>query len=270
MNPSLVRELRIETPRRVGGGCIHQCYAVRIDGVTRFLKVNEQRYADAFAAEADGLTALRAARLAAPEPLSHGVAGRQAFLLLEHLNLDGPADFAALGRMLADAHRAPGPRFGWQRDNYIGATPQDNGWSDDWALFWRERRLAPQLLLAEKNGFRLEAAGLGELLRNHRPQPSLLHGDLWSGNAGFTPAGPVLFDPAVYYGDREADLAMTELFGGFPAQFYDAYHEAFPLPGGYETRKHLYNLYHLLNHLNLFGGGYLQQVQAVLRLLLVG
>jgi protein-ribulosamine 3-kinase len=260
--------LRIDAPRRVGGGCIHRCYAVRIDGAARFLKVNEASYADAFAAEADGLCALRAAGLAAPEALAHGVCGDEGFLLLEHLDLDGPVDFAALGRSLAEAHRRPGARFGWQRDNYIGATPQHNGWSDDWAAFWRERRLQPQLALAEVNGVHLETNGLDELLKGHQPQASLLHGDLWSGNVGFTPAGPVVFDPAVYYGDREADLAMSELFGGFPPAFYAAYNDAFPLDGGYVKRKHLYNLYHLLNHLNLFGGGYLGQVEATLSLLL--
>jgi protein-ribulosamine 3-kinase len=241
---------------------------VRIGGAARFLKLNAARYADAFAAEADGLGALRAAGLAAPEALCHGVAGGEAFLLMEHLEMKGKADFAALGRMLAEAHRRPGPRFGWQRDNYIGATPQQNAWSEDWATFWRERRLRPQLLLAARNGFKLPETSLDFLLEDHQPQPSLLHGDLWSGNAGFTPSGPVVFDPAVYYGDREADLAMTELFGGFPPQFYAAYRESFPLREGYERRKHLYNLYHLLNHLNLFGRGYLPQVEATLGLLL--
>ena len=241
---------------------------MRVGDAARFLKVNAARHADAFAAEADGLAALRAAGLAAPLVISRGSVGGEAYLLLEHLDLGGPPDFAALGRMLAEAHRKAGPRFGWQRDNYIGATPQQNGWSEDWAVFWRERRLQPQLLLASKNGFQVRGEGLADLLDGHEPRPSLLHGDLWSGNAGFTPAGPVVFDPAVYYGDREADLAMTELFGGFAPQFYAAYREAFPLAQGYERRKHLYNLYHLLNHLNLFGGGYLGQVNATLSLLL--
>jgi protein-ribulosamine 3-kinase len=260
--------LRIQAPRRVAGGCIHECYQVRIDGAARFLKVNQARYADAFAAEADGLAALRAAGLPAPEPHALGVAGNEAFLVLEYLNLEGPVDFVSLGRMLAQAHRRAGPRFGWQRDNYIGATPQQNRWSDDWATFWRDCRLQPQLLLARRNGLNLPEGSFDFLLKGHQPQPSLLHGDLWSGNVGFTRAGPVVFDPAVYYGDREADLAMSELFGGFPPQFYAAYNDAFPLDGGYVKRKHLYNLYHLLNHLNLFGGGYRGQVEATLGLLL--
>jgi protein-ribulosamine 3-kinase len=241
---------------------------VSIRGTTRFLKSNSSQYLDAFAAEADGLAALRAAGMRAPEPCSHGTAGRQAYLVLEYLDLNGRKDFAALGRMLASAHRRTGPRFGWQRDNYIGSTPQQNGWCDDWGEFWMERRIRPQLELARRNGFSITVPPLG-LLEKHRPQPSPLHGDLWSGNAGFTADGPVVFDPAVYYGDREADLAMTELFGGFPREFYRAYEEAWPLDEGYRRRKDLYNLYHLLNHLNLFGGGYLAQVESTLRLLLL-
>lgn len=204
--------------------------------------------------------------MCAPEPLAHGVAGGEAYLLLEHLELGSRGDFAALGRMLAIAHRQPGPRFGWACDNYIGSTPQKNAWCDDWQEFWVTRRLEPQLSMARGKGFDVAMPSL-HLLKKHRPQPSLLHGDLWSGNAGFTKEGPVVFDPAVYYGDREADVAMTELFGGFPGEFYRAYNETLPLDAGYEKRKHLYNLYHLLNHLNLFGGGYLGQVKSCLRLL---
>jgi fructosamine-3-kinase len=185
-----------------------------------------------------------------------------AFIRLEHLDLQRSGDWAAMGRMLASLHRASGPRFGWHRDNYIGLSPQQNAWCDDWAEFWRERRIRPQ---AERAGVPVNLGKVEALLENHKPQPSLLHGDLWSGNAGFIAEGPVIFDPAVYYGDREADLAMTELFGGFPREFYDAYRKAWPMEEGYERRKHLYNLYHLLNHLNLFGGGYRGQVEATLR-----
>lgn len=227
-----------------------------------FLKQAAAARADAFAAEADGLEALRP-HVRVPTVLDHGVKDGRAYILLEQLELRRGGDWAAMGRMLAKLHRQTGPRFGWHRDNYIGLTPQQNGWCDDWAQFWLERRLRPQLALARKNGFDFEEPRL----QLHRPQPSLLHGDLWSGNAGFVAQGPVIFDPAVYYGDRETDLAMTELFGGFPAEFYRAYDEAFPLAQGYEERKHLYNLYHLLNHLNIFGGGYLAQVEQTLGLL---
>jgi fructosamine-3-kinase len=266
---SLQVDLGIEQAEPVAGGCIHDCYRIRTGPEEKFLKTNSGDYADAFAAEADGLAALRTSGMRAPEPLGHGVAAGRAWLLLEYLDLNGKRDFAALGRMLAAAHRRCGPRFGWQRDNHIGATPQQNGWSDDWGQFWIKQRIRPQLELAKHNGFAL-AFPDSSLLEEHAPLPSLLHGDLWSGNVGFTPGGPVVFDPAVYYGDREADLAMTELFGGFPQAFYRAYNEAWPLEEGYQRRKHLYNLYHLLNHLNLFGGGYLQQVTATLRLLSLG
>jgi protein-ribulosamine 3-kinase len=259
-------ELGIQSFARAGGGCIHECYRVTIQGEACFLKTNDPGQADAFAAEADGLQALRAAGMRAPEPHSHGIAGGRAYLLMEYLDLGGPSDFAALGRMLALAHQRPGPRFGWQRDNYIGTTAQRNAWAHDWSEFWMERRMRPQIELARRKGFAVDVPET-RILKNHRPAPSLLHGDLWSGNAGFTAQGPVVFDPAVYFGDREADLAMTELFGGFPREFYAAYDEVFPLDAGYEQRKPLYNLYHLLNHLNLFGRGYLGQVESTLGLL---
>ena len=266
---SLRASLGIARAAAVGGGCIHDSYRVTVDGGTYFLKTNDARHADAFAAEADGLAALRAAGMRAPEPLARGIADGHAYLLLEHLDLSGPRDFAALGRMLAAGHRGTGASFGWPRDNYIGTTPQLNASSDDWRTFWLERRIRPQVELAARNGFRITLPAL-ELLEGHEPSASLLHGDLWSGNAGFTRSGPVVFDPAVYYGDREADLAMTELFGGYPAAFYTAYNEAWPVAEGYARRKPLYNLYHLLNHLNLFGSGYLGQVKATLGLLGLG
>jgi fructosamine-3-kinase len=264
MNAALREGLRIKSAEPASGGCIHRCYRVLIDGKQRFLKMNSQDYSDAFAAEAEGLEALRGAGMRVPEVLGQDIAGGEAYLLLEFLDLGSKGSFAELGRMLASVHQNRGPRFGWARDNYLGTTPQRNGWSDNWAEFWRERRMKPQLELARRNGFDLGEVKLDGLLDGHEPQPSLLHGDLWSGNVGFTSDGPVVFDPAVYYGDREADLAMTELFGGFPREFYAAYSEVFPLDAGYEKRKHLYNLYHLLNHLNLFGRGYLPQVKATL------
>jgi fructosamine-3-kinase len=261
----ILKHLAIADAQAVSGGCIHRCYRASLKGRRVFLKTNDARFADAFAAEADGLVALRAAGCRAPEPLSHGSVGPESYLLMEYLELKSRGDYAALGRMLAALHDRQGESFGWARDNYIGATPQKNARSTRWAEFWRTRRLVPQAALAKRNGYAIDIGSVCDLLEKHEPAPSLLHGDLWSGNAGFLANGaPVLFDPAVYCGDREADLAMTELFGAFPPEFYSAYG---PLPAGYETRKHLYNLYHLLNHLNLFGGGYLAQVKATLRLL---
>ena len=260
-----MKQLGVSDVQPVRGGCIHRCYRATRNGRSVFLKVNEARFVDAFGAEADGLAALRGAGCTAPEPLAHGVADGESYLLMEFLELRPQGDHAALGGMLAGMHRVHGDAFGWTRDNYIGATPQKNGRSASWSRFWREQRLGPQVALAQRNGHAVEIGDVCDLLDGHHPAPSLLHGDLWAGNAAFLADGrPVLFDPAVYYGDPEADLAMTELFGGFPPEFYSAYGS---LPAGYEKRKHLYNLYHLLNHLNLFGGGYLGQVETTLGLL---
>lgn len=212
---------------------------------------------------------MRAAGVRAPEPYAHGIEGAQAYLEMERLELGGPSDWPALARMIANLHRNTGPEFGWGTNNWIGLSPQKNGWSRDWIGFYRDCRLHPQLqraaLLSDAEPI---LKNLKRFFANYNPAPSLLHGDLWCGNVGFTREGPVIYDPAVYYGDRETDLAMTELFGGFPAGFYAAYREAWPLDPGYETRRPLYKLYHLLNHLNLFGPSYLGQVNATLRLLL--
>ena len=174
-------------------------------------------------------------------------------------------------------HRHTQDRFGWHRDNTIGSTPQPNEKNSDWVVFWQQQRLGFQLELAAQNGIadslREQGQRLIEVLpsffSNYRPAPSLLHGDLWSGNYAMDTAGhPVIYDPAVYYGDREADLAMTELFGSLPQQFYSAYEEAWPIDAGYSVRKTLYNLYHILNHFNLFGGGYSSQAGHMIKSLL--
>ena len=259
------------------GGCIHDSFVVQSGPVRLFVKTNGAGLAAAFAAEADGLAALTAAGTRAPRPLAHGVAVSHAYLIMEYLELTGRGDWATMGRALAAMHRTTGRQFGWRRDNFIGSTPQSNRGHDEWVGFWRDARLLPQLALAARNGLGSLLIDAGErlasmmptLLAGHAPQASLLHGDLWSGNTAFLPEGsPVLFDPAVYFGDREADLAMTELFGGFPRSFYAAYTEAWPLDAGYVLRRDLYNLYHVLNHANLFGGGYAAQAQALIGRLL--
>jgi fructosamine-3-kinase len=272
-----VGSFSIERTTPVAGGCIHRCFILEGGGRRYFAKTNDRSALDSFAAEADGLAALAAAGARVPAPLCRGQAGEAAFLVLEHLELRGNGDYAALGHALAIVHSIRGESFGWRRDNYIGRTPQLNRCSPTWSDFWREARLGPQLELARKNGLGRGLVGKGErlaealprLLSQHVPAASLLHGDLWSGNAGFLADGaPVLFDPAVYRGDREADIAMTELFGGFPQDFYSAYAEAAPLDRGYAVRKTLYNLYHVLNHANLFGGGYAAQAERMIERLL--
>jgi len=264
--------------REVGGGCINGAWAVG-DGQRRyFVKTNIDEHHAMFAAEAEGLAELAHTQtVRVPVPVVHGVAGDEAFLVLEYLELGGRSADERFGRELAALHRTTAPRFGWHRDNTIGITPQPNAWTDDWIEFLCERRLGHQLdlALARGAGKALRARGeqlldrLPDLFSDYRPVPSLLHGDLWGGNAAVTRDGaPVIFDPAVYYGDREADLAMTELFGGFGPRFYAAYREAWPLDPGYPVRRDLYNLYHLLNHYNLFGGGYLMQAQSLIDRLL--
>lgn len=270
-------KFRLERLTSVAGGCIHRCFVIEGDRRRFFVKVNERTRLDCFAAEADGLAALAGAGARVPAALCHGAGGEQAFLVLEHLELRRKGDYAGLGRMLATVHSLHGECYGWHRHNFIGTTPQANPRGASWCDFWRDARLAPQLALAERNGLgsglvrkgeRL-AAELDRLLPERLPPASLLHGDLWSGNAGFLPDGvPVLFDPAVYFGDREADLGMTELFGGFPREFHSAYGEAAPPDRGHETRKTLYNLYHVLNHANLFGGGYAAQAERMIERLL--
>jgi fructosamine-3-kinase len=193
------------------------------------------------------------------------------------MEMRSTGDWAELGRSLALVHSAHGDAFGWRRDNYIGSTPQLNPRSSSWSDFWRDARLRPQLELVKRSGRSQSLLEKGErlvdaihrLLSGHAPAPSLLHGDLWGGNAGFLAGGaPVFFDPAVYWGDRETDLAMTELFGGFPPDFYSAYAKAAPLDPGYARRKPLYKLYHVLNHVNLFGGGYASQAERMIEGLL--
>ena len=268
---------QVRHQRPIGGGCINTTCLIDDGRRGFFVKLNAAERLAMFEAEADGLGALAAAgAMRVPAPVCAGLAGTQCYLVMEWLDLGGRLDGALAGRQLAQLHRATAETFGWHRDNTIGATPQPNTPHADWVDFWREHRLGYQLELAAARGYGggLRSSGerlLGALdaLIGHRPAPSLLHGDLWGGNFGATPDGqPVIFDPAVYHGDREADLAMTELFGGFDARFQSAYRDAWPLDPGYTVRKTLYNLYHILNHLNLFGGGYLRQAQGMIDRLL--
>ncbi len=268
----------------VGGGCIHT--ALKLEGETAagkksfFAKVNEVEKKALFAAEAEGLGALRkAGAVRVPGVVAQGDDGERAWLVLEWLDL-APLDSrsgARLGEALAAQHRAPQEKFGWARDNFIGSTPQVNGWSDDWLAFWRDRRLHAQLRLAAHNRLPSKMIDRGERLvtdceaffRTYSPARSLLHGDLWGGNASSLGDGtPVVFDPAAYVGDREADVAMTELFGGFPKEFKAAYRAAWPLDDGYVIRRDFYNLYHVLNHANLFGSDYVRQSERSIEKLL--
>jgi len=272
---SIVQQLEAEgvhvspgaSPVPVSGGDISAAWRVTSTSGDLFIKTGPGSVEDMFAAEADGLAELAGSgTVRVPELIATGRCDEEAFLALEWLRLE-TADTTAehlLGEQLAELHRTTNDRFGWHRDSTIGLTPQINSWHENWVDFYREHRLAFQLRLATDNGFRGDLQDRGSRLLKRlpiyfddEPMGALLQGDLWGGNWGCCEGRPVIFDPAVYYGDRETDIAMTRLFGGFGAVFYEAYEATWPLADGHEERQHLYQLYHVLNHLNLFGSGYL-------------
>ncbi len=299
----LPAEITADLPVRrlspVGGGCIHSAWHLELaGGGALFAKTNRRSALPMLQAEADGLRALALAADAAlaagdgdfaltiPAPLALGELDGQALLVLPWLELGGRGSsegWRRFGADLARLHRASAPLnqgrgYGFEADNFIGSGPQANGWLPDWGPFFAERRLAPQLQLLRRQGVRLEGSEallerLPAWLSGHGVEPVLVHGDLWSGNAALLAGGGgALFDPAVCWADREVDLAMARLFGGFPEAFFAGYHQEWPLPPGAEGRVALYNLYHLLNHANLFdggpGGSYGRQAQAVIQRLL--
>ncbi|QLE55764.1 fructosamine kinase family protein [Nostoc sp. TCL26-01] len=265
--------------RSLSGGCINQGYAVCDGKLTYFVKLNQASHVAMFEAEALGLKQMLGTNsIRVPKPLCWGTAANSSYIVLEWLEM-GSGDsksWAEMGRKLGIMHQATSQKgFGWDVNNTIGSTPQINTWTADWAEFYAQHRLGYQLQLARRRGGSFPKqdelfAAIPDLLGNHRQiQPALVHGDLWGGNAGCTVSGePVIFDPATYFGDREVDIAMTELFGGFPAAFYQGYAEVFPLDTNYERRKPLYNLYHILNHFNLFGGGYAAQANRMIEQIL--
>ena len=264
----------------IGGGCINTAYQVKTDDHDFFVKMNRPSLLAMFEAEAQGLQEMAATEsVRVPEVICYGTADGHSYLVLEYIPLGSLRGHAAglLGERLARMHRVEQPYFGWHIDNTIGDTPQINDRHDDWVSFWQQERLQKQLEFAAKNGFRGRVQQRGEALladipiffESYQPQPSLLHGDLWGGNAAADDQGnPVIFDPACYYGDREADLAMTELFGGFGHDFHAAYRGEYAVDEGYSVRKTLYNLYHILNHANMFGGGYTGQAESMIERLL--
>jgi protein-ribulosamine 3-kinase len=264
---------------RVGGGSINASFRWRGERGPLFVKIAPANGLEMFEAEAAGLEELGAAdAVRVPRVLALGADDRHAFIALEWLDLRAPSarSEAQLGIRLARQHRVMSPQFGWHRDGTIGATHQDNTLTGDWLAFLRDRRLGAQFSLAQRNGHhRLAERGarllavLDAFFSDYQPVPALLHGDLWSGNRAADENDlPVIFDPAVYYGDRETDIAMTKLFGGFGEEFYSAYDTEQPRARGASTRALLYNLYHVLNHLNMFGDAYLRQSSAIIDQLL--
>ena len=283
----LVRELLIDKTgddigmlevQEVGGGDINRAYRLS-DGRHRFFaKTNTRNRLPMFEAELRGLNQiLHSDSIRVPRPIGCGTAGEEAFIVMEYIDLSGRANEIELAHKLAAMHRCTGEQFGFMLDNTIGSSPQPNPYESSWVEFWQQHRLGFQLALAEKNGYggELFETGMrlnrriGEFFSSYNPVPSLLHGDLWGGNQGADANGePVIYDPACYYGDHEADLAMMELFGRPGENFFRAYQEVFPIDTGYSQRRDLYNLYHLLNHANLFGGSYAGQAQQMINRLL--
>ncbi|HEY8521471.1 MAG TPA: fructosamine kinase family protein [Gammaproteobacteria bacterium] len=258
----------------LGSGTHRRLFKVETPARSLFVKLGSASALPELEAEAAGLEALReAAALGVPAVVACGATDAEAYLAIEWLDLVSPTPRAEerLGERLAAQHRRTGPWFGWWRDNTLGPTLQRNARHASWTEFFREERLAFQLRLAVANGLPDRCRALGErvlerldqLLEGHAPAPSLLHGDLWGGNWGATrDEEPYVFDPAVYFGDREADIGMTRLFGGFGPAFRRAYEAAWPLEPGAEARMELYNCYHLLNHFNIFGAGYVRALAA--------
>jgi fructosamine-3-kinase len=269
--------------RSVSGGDINQSHMLLGqdgDGGDRqfFVKLNQAARLPMFEAEQLGLvTIAQTHTIGVPMPIAVGVAASSCYLVLAWLDFGRgqSQSWTQMGQQLAQLHNYPGSTaFGWSRENTIGATPQPNPWTTDWIEFWQVHRIGFQLQRAAQKGARFAQAdrllaAIPDLLADHSPQPSIVHGDLWSGNAAILADGtPTIFDPALYWGDREVDLAMTELFGGFPQAFYVGYGSVWPTRPGYERRKILYNLYHILNHYNLFGGGYAAQADRMIAELL--
>jgi protein-ribulosamine 3-kinase len=271
---------KVETSFATSGGSINQTQVLNLtNGERVFLKQNSSPPTDFFLAETRGLKLLAQVKNGPriPKPIAVQSGSRPTFLLLEYIESSSEDENFAerLARSLAELHRMSQEHYGLDHDNYIGSTPQKNALGKDGIVFFREQRIDFQRKLARRSGLLpvaidkkidLLCDDLGKFLNISGEKPALLHGDLWSGNYFPDSEGkPCIFDPAVYYGLREADLAMTELFGRLPQKFYDVYQEVFPMNPGYQERKDLFNLYHLLNHLNIFGSSYLSSVKQIVK-----
>ena len=271
---------KVETSFAISGGSINQTHVLNLtNGQRVFMKQNPSPPTDFFLAETRGLKLLAQAKNGPriPKPVAVQLVSCPTFLLLEYIESSSEDENFAeqLALSLAELHRISQEHYGLDHDNYIGSTPQKNSLEKDGIVFFREQRIDFQRQLARRSGLlpvtidkEIDSLcdDLGKFLNISGEKPALLHGDLWSGNYFPDSEGkPCVFDPAVYYGLREADLAMTELFGRLPQKFYDVYQEVFPMNPGYEERKDLFNLYHLLNHLNIFGSSYLSSVQQIVK-----
>lgn len=280
INQHTCQPFNITNTHSISGGSINSAYKLQSDTQSYFIKFNLPDLQPMFEAELAGLKEIaKTNTVRVPQAILCHRTQKYSFIILEMLSLSASNQHSdsQLGQKLAALHKIQFPSFGWHSNNTIGSTDQINSPSESWPDFWLTHRIEFQLSLAKKNGCGKKLVQTGEQLcesmhhffASHKPHPSLLHGDLWSGNAAVTEKNePIIYDPACYYGDREADIAMTVLFGGFSRHFYDAYHESYPLSPEFSTRKTLYNLYHIINHFNLFGGSYLNQAQNMIDSLL--
>ncbi|MDP5039784.1 MAG: fructosamine kinase family protein, partial [Paraglaciecola sp.] len=267
ISKSLNNDFICDDIREISSGHSHKAFKIT-DGRSRYLvKTNQKSYLPHFESEIDGLTHLSKAQLfRLPKIICSGVVADKAFLVLEFLTLSegNTEDWFQFGQLLAQQHQTQTQNmYGWQEDNYIGLSPQPNKWNKKWCQFFAEQRIGFMLQLLAAKGQNLAnidkiVASVFKLLAGHVPVASMLHGDFWSGNSGFHKGLPTLFDPALYYGDRETDIAMSELFARLPTAFYEGYQATWPLDPGYEYRKPVYQLYHVLNHALIFGEHYIQ------------
>lgn len=282
-------KFELTTKRQVSGGDINLAYIISNDTQAineqplklptkqYFVKINSKSNLALLETERENLNKLKQlSKIHCPVPITLGTTLNKSFLVLTFEPLTAPQNehWYDLGVALADMHlSSQHGQFGWHQDNYIGQTLQPNRWQTNWRTFFAEQRIGWQLqLLKEKSIFLGDIEKITtvchDLLFHHKVTPCLVHGDLWQGNVGFVNGKPLIYDPACYFGDREVDIAMSELFGIFPTPFYQGYEYTYPLTGGYEQRKLVYNFYHLLNHLTMFGEPYFKQVQEQLSLLL--
>lgn len=270
----LKKEFICDDIRQINNGDSHSAYKIT-DGRQRyFVKVNTAEHLANFVAESEGLQHLQKTQLfKVPHVICLGTTEDKSYLVLEFLTLsqDLNNNWLEFGQLLAQLHQTQiQQQYGWQADNYIGLSPQHNQWNTNWSQFFAEQRIGTMLQRLQQKGHHLGSLEIivkkiGSLLADHKPVPSLLHGDLWKGNTGFNKNKPVIFDPACYFGDRETDIAMTELFGPFPDDFYQGYQEIWPLSNDYQFRKPIYQLYHTLNHALTFEGHYLESAKSILQ-----
>lgn len=278
LSDTLMFSFNIEEKLRVPGGDINECYMIS-DGEQRyFVKTNSREFLTKFEIEAESIRIMRESNtLFVPEVILTGKSKHNSFIILNYLptkQLDDDKNSYLFGQQLARLHQwGEQKEYGFDQDNYIGSTLQPNKWDRKWARFFAEQRIGWQLQLVREKGVNLVDINdfikvVHDRLASHQPTPSLLHGDLWHGNVANSVFGPICYDPACYWGDRECDIAMTELFEGFQPEFYQGYESVLPLDFKYSERKDIYNLYHLLNHYNQFGGHYLEQSQKLINQIL--